>query len=198
MITINCTLKLTTEMLGTIPKNKEIYESYIETKRPDGGSDEVDIEAIEEKGWTGFHSDENGIFIFDYMIKGFLKHWGNVLKDELKIKAMRSKIDDVLFIFPRKIYPQNEKGETIKEPTGLVERPLRAMTMQGPRVSLARSDYLPVGTSFKFSIELINTGKKEITADIIKELLAHGKYAGLGQFRNGGYGRFEVIEFEEK
>ena len=73
---------LTTEMLGTVPKDPDIYQTYIESKKPDNNTDEeyLTVEKIEERGWTGFHSDENGLFIYDYMIRGFLKNAGNVLK----------------------------------------------------------------------------------------------------------------------
>ena len=191
-------LQLVTEMLGTAPKNKEVYETYIDTKRPDGGKDEIDIEAVEERGWTGIRSDEKGLFIFDYMVKGFLKHWGNVKKDApgFKVKALRSKIDDVVFINPRKVYLYKD-GILIKEPTGVVERPLTAMTMKGPRTSLARSDKVDEGTTLEFTITLIDTGKNEITVDKIRALLDYGNLSGLGQFRNGGYGRFKVVEFAE-
>lgn len=190
------TIQFTTEILGTIPKSKEIYQDYIETKRPDGGSDEVDIETIEEKGWTGFHSDEHGLFVFEYVIKGFLKHWGNELKDVLKVKALRSKIDNIVFISPRRIYFTNENG-IIQTPDGVVERPLRAMTMQGPRVSLARSDMIESGAKLNFTLEILDNGKKEITYEMLEKILQYGVYAGLGQFRNGGYGRFEVAEFTD-
>lgn len=180
-------IKLVTEMLGTVPKDKEVYSTFIATKNPKGiDNEEVQsIEEIEEKGWTGFHSDENGIFVYDYFIKGFLKNAGNVLKDELKIKNLRAKIGDYVFVFPRKIYI----GKSVN---GSLERPLRAQTMQGPRVTLARSDYINAGTEIEFAIRLLQ--HKEITWDVIHELLKYGELQGLGQFRNGGYGRFVVVE----
>jgi hypothetical protein len=180
-------IRLITEMLGTVAQDQEIYKTYIESKKPEGIDEQeyLTVEKIEEKGWTGFHKDENGLFIYEYMIKGFLKSAGNVLKDIVKIKALRSKIDDYVFIKPRKIYLGQDKAD------GVVERPLRAMTMQGPRVTLARSDYINAGKELEFEIILIP--HKEITEDKILTLLKHGELMGLGQFRNGGYGRFEVL-----
>lgn len=185
---MNIKIRLLTEMLGTVPKDPEIYASYIETKKPEGitENESATVEKIEEKGWTGFHSDAQGLFIYDYMIKGFLKHAGNTLKDQLKIKALRSKLDDYLFIFPRRIYLGKQKAD------GVIERPLRAMTMQGPRVTLARSDYMAAGLELDFEIRLL--AHKEITEDTIMTLLKYGELQGLGQFRNGGYGRFEVVK----
>lgn len=173
-------------ILGTVPKDKEIYKTYIESKNPNSKEDEtVDIQEVEERGWTGFMQDENGIYIFNYMVKGFLKHAGNVLKDNLRIKNLRAKIEDYVFINPRKIY----FGK--KEVDGVIERPLRGMTMQGPRIALARSDYIKEGTEIEFNIEIIPN--KEIDEEVIKTLLEYGKYMGLGQFRGGSYGTFEVI-----
>jgi hypothetical protein len=184
-------ITLTEDMLGTVPKDKEVYKTYIETKKPDdNGEDESQtIEEIEEKGWTGFMSDEKGLFVWDYYVKGFLKHAGNVLKETVKAKALRSKIDDFVFVFPRRIY----FGKN--QPDGVFERPLRAQTMRGPRVTLARSDYISAGSQFEFEIKLYPP-HKEITEELIKTLLDYGQYMGFGQFRNGSFGRFsyEIVE----
>lgn len=182
-------IRLVTEMLGTVTKDPEVYRSYIESKKPEDVEENeyLTVEKIEEKGWTGFHKDENGLFIYEYMIKGFLKNSGDVQKDALKVKALRSKLDKFLFVTPRRIY----LGK--KEPDGVVERPLRAMTMQGPRVTLARSDMVNAGTELEFDLTLLPNPKNEITWELINELFDYGKLCGLGQFRNGGYGRIEVL-----
>ncbi len=68
--------------------------------------------------------------------------------------------------------------------------------MQGPRVTLVRSDYVEAGTEFKATIRIISN--KEVTANIIREILAYGQFRGLGQFRNGSYGQFsfDMIDVE--
>jgi len=184
----NYRIELLTEMLGTVTKDPDVYKTYIESKKPEAknGEDEyLTVEKMEEKGWTGFHKDEDGLFIYEYMLKGFLKNAGNVLKDILKIKALRSKIDNYVFVQPRRIH----LGKA--EPDGYVERPLRAMTAQGPRVTLARSDKIDAGLVLNFEVILIP--HKEITWGTLDTLFAHGELMGLGQFRNGGYGRFSVM-----
>lgn len=181
-------IRLCTPMLGTVAKDPEVYRTFIESKKPKGVEEDesATVDKTEEKGWTGFHKDDQGLFIYDYMIKGFLKHAGNVLKKQVKVKALRSKIDDQLFVFPRRIYLGTEV------PYGVIERPLRAMTMQGPRVTLARSDYIQEGVEIEFTLKWLDGG--EITEELIDTLFDYGKLAGLGQFRNGGYGRFEVVQ----
>jgi hypothetical protein len=179
---------LTENMLGTIPKDKKIYETYIESLKPIEitESESITVEEIEEKGWTGFHTDEGGLFLFDYLCKGFLKHAGHVLRDVVGIKQLKSKLTDFVFIEPRKVYLGKQ------EPDGVFERPLRAQTPQGERVCLARSDYVSAGLEISFKITMIP--HKEITWKVIDRLMKHGELMGLGQFRNGSFGRFRVIE----
>lgn len=181
-------IRLLTELLGTVPMDKNIYSTYIESLRPQTTEDEEveTVEEREEKGWTGFHKDEKGFFVYDYYIKGFFKNAANVLKEDLKIKNLKSKVSNLLFIQPRKIYLNCNKADLV------VERSLRAQTAQGPRITLARSDALNAGRIIDFEVTLL-TGKDELKVDIIEKLLEYGKYQGLGQFRNGGYGRFEVV-----
>lgn len=180
---------LITEMLGTAPMNPHIYDDYVASKRPvdvvataETEEESKYVENMDEKGLTGFRKDENGLFIYDYMVKGFLKNAGNVLKDNIGIKALRSKIEDVVFISPRIIYLDKEKAD------GILERPLMANTPQGKRVALARSEYVNSGTKISFSISMF--AHKEVTWSVIDTLMEYGQYLGLGQFRNGGYGRF--------
>ena len=181
-------LELTTRMLGTVTKDPEVYKTYIESKKPadKNGEDEyLTVEKVEEKGWTGFHRDDTGLFIYEYMIKGFLKNAGNVLKAAQKVAALKSKNDNFVFIAPRRI------SLSQKEPDGMVERPLRAMTARGPRVTLARSDYINAGKVIEFEVTMLY--HKELSWELIDTLFNYGELMGLGQFRNGGYGRFKVL-----
>ncbi len=179
-------------LLGTIPKNPDVYATYIAGKKDSKGealipSDAMAAEEIstvpdaEKAGWTGFHTDEQGCFLYNYALLGFLKEAGNTLKEQLGIKALKSKIDQFVFVEPRRIRLK-------PAPDGVLERSLRAMTMQGPRVTLVRSDYIDAGTELVATIRILKN--KEVTGDIIHEILEYGRYRGLGQFRNGSYGQF--------
>ena len=187
----NVKLTLTTDQLGTVPKTQEIYDSYIKTRAKGKETkdefasplQESEVSAREAKGWTGFMMENGKPFVMDYFIRGFMKNAGNVLKAELGIKNLRSKIDNYLFIFPRKIFFKGTMGDSP------LERPLRAQTAQGPRVSLVRSDVIQEGATLEFEIHV--PYPCEIKEKHVKGMLDYGKYQGLGQFRNGGYGRFE-------
>lgn len=186
-------LKFITDILGAVPKNKEVYASYIKTKAPipeNAGGEVATVTEIEEKGWTGFHQDEKGLLTYDYTVRGFLKEAAAATQKTHGVKNFKSKIDRMVFIFPRRLHFLRN-GKEIKSVDGMVERPLRAMTMQGPRVTLARSDMLREGCSVKFQVEIIEN-KESINEAWVRELFQYGRFQGLGQFRNGSYGRFEI------
>lgn len=184
-------IRLVTKMLGTVPKNKEVYAAYIATKGPENSVDEEveTVEEIEKGGWTGFHKDDE-VFIYSYMILGFLKNALQTLMENKavkKIPAYKKWVDSLVFINPRRLYIG------IKEPDGILERPLRAMTAKGPRITVTRSDYLQEGRIIEFEIEIFKNSKG-IDHKLMDKLLEYGKYQGLGQWRGSGrYGQFEVV-----
>ena len=175
--------ELLESMLGTVPKNKQLYQDWIASKAENGVEDEVATVVDGEKGLTGFHQDDVGIYVMDYFIKGFFKSTANAYKEILKVKNMASKMTNFMFIFPRMICIGDK-------PDGILERPLRAQTAQGPRVTLASSEYVDAGTRFSFFIGLIP--HKEITWDRIEAIMDFGAEGiGLGQWRNASHGRFK-------
>lgn len=191
-------IELLRKMLGTVPKNKEVYSSYIATKvdkckkepAPDADEEIDTIEEIEEKGWTGFHEDSNGLFIYSYMILGFFKNACQVAMENKaigKIKAYKTWFDKMVFIYPRRIYFGKD------QPDGDLQRPLMVMTPKGPRVTVTRSDYIAEGTQIQFEVEIFNNSK-DIDHELISNLLQYGEYQGLGQWRGSGrYGQFKVL-----
>ena len=72
------------------------------------------------------------------------------------------------------------------------QRPLRAQTAQGERVSLANSDEAPAGSAITFDVECLDPAHEKI----VKEWLDYGRLRGIGQWRNSGKGRFtyEVLD----
>ncbi len=195
MKTYNVTIVFTEQVLGTVPKDREIYATFVQTKAaelsPESAAEELEtVQDVEERGWTGFHQDENGPFLYDYAVKGFFKDAAGMLRrvkstKSAKITAYKKIIDGLVFVSPRRIHldlPANSQMV-------MVERPLRAQTAQGERVSLARSDAAPEGTTINFSITVLDDAT--ITEDVIREWLDYGKLRGIGQWRNSGAGRFD-------
>jgi len=184
-------LQLTEPILGTVPKDREIYANYVAGKTPISDEELADeletVEEIEEKGWTGFHMRDGGPALMDYVIKGFLKDACSMLRRvsgtrSSKITAYRKVIDGLVFASPREIRIHLPEGVLM----GVLERPLRARTAQGERVTLARSDTCPVGSRIGFTLTVLGG----VSEALLREWLEYGELRGLGQWRNAGYGTF--------
>ena len=150
-------------------------------------------DAVAEKGMTVFPRLEDGTpFLWDYQIKGFFKDACGVLrkvpgKRSSKIKAYKKEIDGLIFPQPRKI-PLALSG-----PVRECQRPLRAQTAQGERVSLSMSEEVPEGSAVEFDVVCLDDGQ----ADNVREWLDYGALRGIGQWRNSGKGRFTWEELPE-
>ena len=199
MMKMTVRLTFLESILGTSPANKDVYRDFIATKAPDANTveDEVaalGVEAVAEKGMTVFPRLDDGTpFFYDYQIKGFFKDTCGGLrrvKGTLSsgVKAYKQVIDKLIFPEPRTI-PILFDGEM-----GVCQRPLRAQTMQGERVSLASSEEIPAGAIIEFTIVLLSDEHEKL----VREWLDYGQYSGIGQWRNSGRGRFswELIDAE--
>lgn len=202
MRTMKVKLTLQEAILGTSPANPEIYSDFIGSKAPNAATLEEEVErlgteAITEKGTTIFPKDDDGKpFLYDYQLKGFFKDACSMLarvggkatvNESSKLKAYKKVIDGMIFPKPREI--RIDTDEDIR----ICERPLRAMTMQGERVSLARSEEIPAGATIAFDIVMLD----ESLDPAVREWLDYGELRGLGQWRNSGKGRFTWEEVQE-
>ena len=178
------------QVLGTASANPELHREYIASKSPDAQTIEdevaaIGVDAAEEKAMTIFPKDEDGKpFLYDYQIKGFFKNACKAMREvdksySSKLKAYKTKIDNLVFVLDRKILFGDVK-------IGNLHRPLRASTAQGERIALANSESVPAGTQIEFTIgtltpELMNH---------VAEWLDYGELNGIGQWHNSGCGRF--------
>ena len=191
----------TEPILGSNPADPKVRETYIESKKPTiqtENESELTPENVlsESYGLTVFlrHPDTDTPMVFDYIVRGFLKEALLTLSPQLGLVAAKSKVDKYLFAAPRHIHLCGPDGQPIKEPDGVYERPLRAMTMQGPRVTLTGSEIIN-HWQISVALTLLNsTGSKGKGATLdwnaVENALDYGQFQGLGQFRNGGFGRF--------
>jgi hypothetical protein len=184
-------ITFTESVLGTSPANEDIYRDFVGSKSPDATTIEDEVAAlgadeVVEKGMTVFPRMEDGTpFFWDYQIKGFFKDsCGGLRKvpksESSKIKAYKKEIDKLIFPEPRRI-PIRVNGEI-----GECQRPLRAQTAQGERVSLAISEEIPAGSTIEFSVTMLTAAHY----NAVVEWLDYGKYSGISQWRNSGKGRF--------
>ena len=182
-------------VLGTQTGNEKIYRDFIGSKAPDAQSVEEEVEAlgtdkVVEKAKTFFPKTEDGkAFIYDYQIRGFFKNAfsacskipGNPCNN---MKAYKKKVDLFIFIKDRKNII--EDYSVITE----CQRPLRAQTMQGERISLAISEEIAAGATCTFVVECLN----DDDIKFVRAALDYGRYNGLLQWRNSGKGSFKWEE----
>lgn len=191
MKSIKVRLTLVEEILGTASGNKDIHRDFIASKAPDAVKREEEIESIGvdaeiEKSMTVFPRTSEGVpFMWDYQIRGFFKDACGMLRKvkgtkSSAMKAYKKQIDGLIFIEERQI-PFDDVTEI-----GSCQRPLRAQTAQGERVSLANSETIPAGCSLTFTIQCLN----DPDIEAVKEWLNYGRLRGLGQWRNSGKGKF--------
>jgi hypothetical protein len=164
-------IRFLTEMLGTVTK---------ETKG----------KKIDGKDWTGFHKDKKGLFLYDYHIKGFLKHTARIFKESKEEIISSAILEDKLLISPRIIYLRDEDGTIKDKPDGEIEKSMRVLTTMGPRVISIISDKVNKGTILEFEVTLLPN--KILTWELINKFFDYGKLKGIGQFRNSDYGKFET------
>ena len=187
------------ELLGTAPNNKDIYTDYIASKAPDATNLEDEVaavgtEAVAEKGMTVFPRTKDGNpFLYDYQWKGYFKETCSFLRKvkgtaSEKIKAFKKQIDGLIFIEERETILDTHGNEL-----GVCQRPLRAATPQGERVSISCSETAPEGTTCEFTVICM----VDSDTDLVREWLDYGKLHGTGQWRNSGKGRFVWDELDE-
>ena len=204
MKTMRVKLTFLESILGTSPNNSEIYTEFIGSKAPDAPSLKEEVAAlgddvVAEKGTTVFPKDEDGCPIFwSYQIEGFFKGTCGFLRTVPKtksstIKAYKKMIDGRIFVSGEKS-ESNPTGRKIRIndafPMGLLQRPLRAQTAQGERISLACSEEIPAGAWCEFNVTCL----VDSDIELVKEWLDFGEYNGIGQWRNAGNGRFKWEE----
>lgn len=194
-------LKGLTRILGSQPADPEVRSNFIASKAAtsERGNEETDKLPVDmsRKNLTVFLRDNGTVCICDYVIKGFLKEALTVLKEQIGVANGKSKIDNQILVEPAYLHFCRD-GEELDVADGDFERPLRAMTMQGPRVSVMASEYIDAGWELEFTLTLIEGGKtaksNALTFDAIEECLNYGTIKGLGQWRNAQNGRFEWEE----
>jgi len=206
-------IQFTEPLLGSASNNKEVHREFIAAKAPRQEASAEEVEAIPDledemaKATTVFPSDGDGLFLWDYQVRGFLKEAIGVLVELGDIKELskwqfKKAVDSFVFVTPRRIYLADEKGKRHVRTETFPERftrPLRADTMRGERVALATSEVLPALTRARFTITLLSGDNKKSRVATIKEehiraALNYGALKGLGQWRSGGHGRFSWKE----
>lgn len=198
-------LKGITPILGGMPASKAVYTEFIASKAPNPHDDDEIIENLrerEEKGITVFaRNNRDQICILGRHLKGYMKEALMALKAQYDIGSLKNKIDTLFFVDPLFI-PFKRGDEYIIDEDDMLERPLRAETAQGPRVALQSSEMILDPWEVVFEVTLFpNNGsakKQNLCWEAVELALDYGAYHGIGQWRNGDYGKFIWERIDEE
>lgn len=210
--TLKIVATFTEPTLATSPGNPELLEEFKNPRDDAKLAEEIaavtpeEAEERVERASTVFPKDAQGIFLWDYQLRGFFKEKLYSLIElgqcDLSKWNYKKAVDLFLFVNPRRIRYWRA-GVPILKPDGDLQRPLRAVTMQGDRVALARSEMVEAGAQFKAEIVLLRPEKalkkssaQALTMADVRACLDMGKLVGFSQWRGGGFGRFEWQEGE--
>lgn len=187
-----------TRLLAAQAANPDVRSEYIANKSPDKAKGDEETaklpkENLDKKNLTVFLRNVGVMCISDYVIKGFLKEALTAIKGQIGIANVTSKVDNFILIEPAYLHIRRDQMG-LRNPDRVLERPLRAMTMQGPRVSVTASEMVEPGWEIEFEITLLENPatpkSKALTFEAIEQAFEYGSFKGLGQWRNGQNGRF--------
>lgn len=162
-------------------------------------------DGLDSRGTTVFFKDPvtGRPMIGDHMIYGFMKAAGEAIC-QTKERASGTMLQSTAFthsIINRHVRCEDEfivfDRDIEKSPEGKVlyaQRSLRAKTMQGDRVALARSEVVPRGAKLSFVLKVMDGSPLKV--EHLNEIFGYGEMVGLGQWRSSGKGSF-TYEMEE-
>lgn len=179
-----------------IPANPKLLQAWLETNEAPAEAI-VDQKAMvarldpEETHAVVFYRDETGRPCYEGRnMKAALKEGANILKSSLNVKNFRSKLAERVFVHPQLI-PLCEVKE-IPDFVRRDERPISVMTMQGPRTSIKRFEYVE-DVTLQFLVKVLDDDV--VTEAQLVTILEYLQEGGIGADRSQGSGTFELIHF---
>jgi hypothetical protein len=155
------------------------------------------------RSWCRFKSDSKGPYIEGRCIKAALKEAGNVIKSTVRVSdrkggtkpmtALKSKIAECVFIEEHVIHLCHHDGSLMPVDLPQSERPVHAMTAQGPRTSIKRTD-IATDVRIEFTVAVLKAGP--VTEEALYACLAYVEKGGIGSDRSQGRGTGEVVSVE--
>ena len=191
-------------IFGSQAADPDVHSKFIAAKAAslEKGEEETEMlpEELETRGYTVFLRNNGKPCLSAHVIKGFFKEALSTLKDQLQLKSVTSKVDNLVFIDPPYL-EFTRHGKSITDKDEDFERPLRGLTAQGPRVSVVKSEIIQPEWKVRFTLTLLdNNGTAKsvpLSWELIEEALDYGQFKGLGCWRNAQNGRFVWRRVEE-
>ena len=185
------------EKKAVMEKLEELQE---ELERLRGTPENTELEELEER-MDYFPRYQGKPVLLNYQVLGCLKETArDFFKD---IRGAREMITRYFRVEPRHINLFDAEGNIIDEADDIVERSLRTWnpSLQAYITSLKASEAINPPAFAMFDLIVVNSMPKSLhpfdEKNIKKLLKLAGEFKGLLGWRNAGYGRFKVVEFDE-
>jgi hypothetical protein len=210
-------LSIKNRVIGGTPTDPKLIEGWLTKNMPAVKAEER--KALAEKTleqvkdatdefaggmWTTFKKDELGPYIESRQIKAMFKESANVLREILirnekksgtksRFTNLKSRVAERLFLEHDCIY-FNRDDAVLSRVDGNEERAISVMTAQGPRSALKRYDFIAAPATVEFTLRWLDDGVVDL--ELIKTLLEHASWNGMGADRSQGNGLFEIDSIE--
>ena len=201
---IEALLRTVEEVVGTSLTREEVSQLFSGDEKLK--SLRESLGGFDTQGVTVFFRDKNGKpCLGNHMIKGFLKAAGEAFARTLPTKNgtmlhsatyTSAIINQHVTVTPDFLVASKDIERTKDKKPKYLQRSLRVQTAQGQRVTLAKSEVLPAGTEFTFTVKVMDGSP--FTKEVLEQLLSYGEMVGLGQWRgSGGKGQFQVVSLTD-
>lgn len=157
----------------------------------------VEVELSEDKqGHTAFWKRNGKPCVMSYHVRGFINNATLVMKEDFRNEGLKlpsrlaGKDPDPSRIVRNNIKVEPFAVEIADQIDGIFGRPVRAMTLQGPRISINVSEVVlrPKDSEFVLFVR----PESGLQIHHIKHVLDYGLVEGISQWRSGGWGKFRA------
>lgn len=212
--TLRVEIRLLGKMLAGKPRRLDIAEAMIkarglgDTLKTEVVEDPVEREAMAteaaDESICEFHRRDGrpGIWLPANNVKAMLKENWSVLGYGMKMRGSKGALAEGVFVYSK---AAPGPGETMEDldwiflgdaPDGIDEGVVHAVTMQGPRSSLKRNEYVS-GKTLTFFVNIAVNVKDKLDDEAFAKVLFHAGNHGLGAGRSQGNGKFEILAVED-
>jgi hypothetical protein len=178
--------------MQTFKVKVSMVSDYIQHRFSEDAKDNLKVRAgskakiEDDDSWKEFlYSDEGGVFIPSNQIRESLVAAGKSTKMKGR-SSFKEYAQSYFIVQPEKIYVGKQEPDYIKE--SFVQR------KDGLRVRLIRPAFT-AGLTFEFMLKVLTDDIDQKSIGII--ITKAGMEKGIGAWRAGGHGRFEMLELDK-
>lgn len=166
-----------------------------------------ETEQTKLRAWTGFPSDDDGIFLASRQLKSAMKESASVLGLMADVRGSKQILQHSFFTYGLQHRDQvrfyrtpftvdDQARERVVMPDGYEQLIAHVIGPQGPRSTIKFHDYVE-NVYFEYEL-LVRDYKSRVTLEkFITPILVHMQSNGLGCSRSQGYGRLEILDCEQ-